>query len=129
MPAAVVAASAPLREAAPAQSMLHTASYVRPAPNRLGDMQGGAPLPVPALQKASLEVIKAPPPARLLPSGFDLPPSTKKGADKKAADKPKHKPEAEPVKLALGDPLPKSLLPADIGALAAREAHGSKAAR
>jgi hypothetical protein len=31
--------------------------------------------------------------------------------------------------LAARDPLPKSLLPADIGALAAREAHGSKAAR
>ena len=127
--ATVTIAPAPLPEAAPAQSMLRTASYVRPAPSRLGDMQGGAPLPAPALQKASLEVIKAPPPAKLLPAGFDLAPSAKKAADKKVADKPKHKPEPEPIRLAARDPLPKSLLPADIGALAAREARGSKAAR
>ena len=47
----------------------------------------------------------------------------------KAATPAKAKPRTEPVKLAARDPLPKSLLPADIGALAAREAHGSKAAR
>jgi hypothetical protein len=49
------------------------------------------------------------------------------------APKPKARPRADaPVKLAHADPI-RSLLPADIGQLAAREAHGtrdsSKAAR
>jgi hypothetical protein len=124
-PATVTVAPAPLPEAAPTQSMLRTASYVRPAPSRLGDLQDGAPLPVPGLQKASLEVIKAAPPATKPTSSG----SKSTSAAKKVADKPKHKPESEPIRLAARDPLPKSLLPADIGALAAREARGSKAAR
>jgi hypothetical protein len=124
-PARVIMASAPLPDAAPAQPLLRTASYIRPAPSRLGEAQDGAPLPIPALQKASLEVIKAvPTSAKPASSASKATPTAKK-----VVEKLKHKPEPEPIKLAARDPLPRSLLPADIGALAAREARGSKAAR
>jgi hypothetical protein len=121
---------------APAQPMLRTANYVRPAPSRLG-----APTidPAPTVQKASFEVIKTPAPAlhadplAAKPARVEIKPLTK-AADKKTTE-PKSlktaearpaKLKAEPVRLAARDPLPKSLLPADIGALAAREAHGAK---
>jgi hypothetical protein len=131
LPVSVPAVPAPAPDAVPAQSMLHTASFVRPAPNRLGDAQG-APLPVPALQKASLEVIKtAPVEVKHAPQPHKSAASAPKTVEKsmeKAHDKPKgeSKPKAEPIRLAARDPLPRSLLPADIGALAAREARGSK---
>jgi len=134
VPVSVPVVPVPAPDAGPAQSMLHTASFVRPAPNRLGDAQG-APLPVPALQKASLEVIKtAPVEAKYAPQPHKSAASAQAKAAEKAAEKvhdkvkPKvdSKPKAEPIRLAARDPLPRSLLPADIGALAAREARGNK---
>jgi hypothetical protein len=99
-PAAPMAAPTP--ESAPSQPMLRTATFVRPAPDRLGAPQPSAPSAGPTLQKASFEVIRP------------------------AADMPKAKPKAvAPVKIARADPL-KSLLPDDIGTLAAREAKGAK---
>jgi len=44
----------------------------------------------------------------------------------KSAEAKPAKVKAEPVRLAARDPMPRSLLPADIGTLAAREAHGAK---
>lgn len=148
-PPAQPAAPAPstAEASAPAQPALRTATYVRPAPSRLGAPAIDA---APALQKASFEVIKTAPPvshvdlAEAKPAKAEAKPASKsaeaKSADKKAPalkSKPaelaekasapaKSKPKAEPVRLAARDPLPRSLLPADIGALAAREAHGSK---
>jgi len=96
-------------ETASAQPMLRSATFVRPAPDRLGAPQPSAPSAAPTIQKASFEIIKP------------------------AADTPKARPKAvAPVKIARAD-APKSLLPEDIGTLAAREAKGardnSKAAR
>ena len=137
-PAAPVPATAETPAPVPAQPMLRTANYVRPAPSRLG-----APAidTAPTVQKASFEVIKTPAPALHvdpLPAKsakIESKPVTK-ASDKKATElktaeaKPARpqpaKAKPEPVKLAARDPLPKSLLPADIGALAAREAHGTK---
>jgi hypothetical protein len=138
------AATAEAPAPAPAQPMLRTANYVRPAPSRLAAPAMDA---APTMQKASFVVIKTPAPVSHLdlaepkPAKVEPKPAAKV-ADKKAAEpkvaksaEPKPlktaeakpaKPKAEPVRLAARDPLPKSLLPADIGALAAREAHGAK---
>jgi len=113
---------------APAQPMLRTASYVRPAPNRLGAPTAES---APTVQKASFEVVKAPAPI-LHVDMADLKParSAAKSSDTKAPKiaeaKPAEKPKAEPIRLAARDPLPRSLLPADISTLAAREAKGAK---
>ena len=89
-------------ETAQAQPMLRNATFVRPASDRLGSPQASAPAAAPTVQKASFEILKP------------------------AADTPKAKPKAvAPVKIARADPL-KSLLPDDIGTLAAREAKGAK---
>jgi len=112
--------------------MLRTANYVRPAPSRLG---GVADVDTPpTVQKASFEMIKTPAPAVHDDAVATRParpavakvsePKTLKTAEAKPAEKAK--PKAEPIRLAARDPLPKSLLPADIGALAAREAKGAK---
>ena len=146
-PAAPAPAMAEASAPAPARPALRTATYVRPAPSRLGAPVVDA---APTLQKASFEVVKTPAPA----SHVDLPEAkpakaeakpAPKSVDAKVVDKKvpalkakpvetaekaaapaKAKAKAEPVRLASRDPLPRSLLPADIGALAAREAHGSK---
>jgi len=127
----------------PAQPMLRTANYVRPAPSRLGVPAMDA---APTVQKASFEVIRTPAPVPHLdlaepkPVKVDVKPAKSvekkaseprslKTAEAKTARAPEAKPakaKAEPVKLASRDPLPRSLLPADIGTLAAREAHGAK---
>jgi hypothetical protein len=101
----------PTPQIAPTQPMLRTAAYVRPAPDRLaGDASATAAPSAPTVQKASLEVVK--------PAVEDTPRKAKPRADAK--------PKADaPVKLAHADPL-RSLLPADIGQLAAREAHGAR---
>lgn len=144
-PAAPAPTNAEASAPAPAQPALRTATYVRPAPSRLGGIAVDA---APTLQKASFEVIKTAPPAAHVgladkpakPEQKPAPRSADRKAPaakvtvkfetaEKAATPAKAKPRTEPVKLAARDPLPKSLLPADIGALAAREAHGSKAAR
>ena len=115
----------------PAPPMLRAATYVRPAPSRLG---GSAAVDTPpTVPKASCVVIKAPAP-ELHDDAIDSRPT--KPAGKTAEPKPlkvaravlteKAKPKAEPIRLAARDPLPNSLLPADIGALAAREAKGTK---
>ena len=132
----------------PAQPVLRAASYVRPASSRLGAPAMDAP---PSVQKASFEIAKtsAPVPhvdlAETKPAKAESQPAAKK-ADSRAAradaksvrtaearPAEKTEPKAEPVRLAARDSLPKSLLPSDIGALAAREAKGardsSKAAR
>jgi len=95
-----------------AQPMLRTATYVRPAADRLGG--GVSALPAaPTLQKASFDPIK--------PIEAEAPKS-------KAQPRIQSKPPA-PLRIARADP-PKSLLPEDIGQLAAREAKDStKAAR
>lgn len=134
---------------APAQPMLRTAAYVRPAPSRLGAMGMDN---APTVQKASFEVIKTPAPVSHLdpvqPKAVKSEPkpaprvATQKAAEPKVTRSAEPKPlktaearpakpqsakaKPEPVRLAARDPLPKSLLPADIGALAAREAHGAK---
>lgn len=100
-PAAAVS-TAPAPETAPAQPMLRTATFVRPAPDRLGAPQSSLPSAAPTMQKASFEVIKP--------------------AVATSTAKPK---AVALVKIARADPL-KSLLPADIGTLAAREAKGAK---
>jgi len=132
-PATHAAAPAPATADAPqpAPPMLRTATYVRPAPSRLGGSTGvDAP---PTVQKASFVVIKAPAPVLhddaiesrpTKPAVKTAEPKPLKTAQAKPADKAK--PRAEPVRLAARDPLPNSLLPADIGALAAREAKGTK---
>jgi hypothetical protein len=99
----------PTPQIAPTQPMLRTAAYVRPAPDRLaGDASANA---APTVQKASLEVVK--------PAVVDAPKT-------KTRPKVDAKPKADaPVKLAHADPV-RSLLPADIGQLAAREAHGAR---
>jgi len=120
----------------PASPMLRTANYVRPAPSRLAGVSGiDAP---PAVQKASFEMIRTPAPAA---QDDAIEPRPARAAVKTAAPKAsepkalktaearpaeKKKPKAEPVRLAARDPLPTSLLPADIGTLAAREARGAK---
>jgi hypothetical protein len=91
-------AAAPAPETVPSQPMLRTATFVRPAPDRLGGLQSVQP----TLQKASFEAIK---PAA----------ETLKAKSRTVA----------PVKIARADPL-KSLLPDDIGTLAAREAKGTR---
>ena len=134
-PPAPAPATAEASAPAPAQPMLRTATYVRPAPSRLG---APAMDNAPTVQKASFEVIKTPPPvlhvdlAAVKPARVEIKPMAR-AADKKAEPKPLKAAEArpaklkaEPVKLAARDPLPRSLLPADIGTLAAREAHGAK---
>ena len=90
--------------------MLRSATYVRPAPNRLDVPTADA---APTVRRASFEVVKAPAPVLHI----DV-------ADLKPAEKAK--PKAEPIRLAARDPLPRSLLPADISTLAAREAKGAK---
>ena len=93
---------APTPEVAPSQPLLRTATFVRPAPDRLGGAQPSAPSAAPVMQKASFEVIKP------------------------AADAPKAKARVvAPVKVARAE-APKSLLPDDIATLAAREAKGTK---
>jgi hypothetical protein len=100
-------------EAAPAQPLLRSATFIRPAPDRLGGAQLSAPA-APVVQKASLETVKT-----AMPNKVSFAP----------AKAPAAKAASAPVKLAARDPI-KSLLPDDIGALAAREAKGSsKAAR
>jgi len=101
---------APTPQIAPTPPMLRIAAYVRPAPDRLaGDASATAAPSTPTVQKASLEVVK--------PAIEDAP---------KAKPKPDAKLKADaPVKLAHADPV-RSLLPADIGQLAAREAHGAR---
>jgi len=123
----------------PASPMLRTAAYVRPAPNRLGDTPAADAAPT--VQKASFELIRTPAPAahedavELKPArvpakaaGKTAPgpsePKALKVADAKPAEKTK--PKHEPIRLAARDPFPNSLLPADISALAAREARGTK---
>ena len=135
--AAAAPTTAETQAPAPVQPMLRAATYVRPAPSRLGVPAIDA---APTVQKASFEVIKTPAPAAHVDLADPKPAKiadkpVAKVADKKAAEpkpllktaeaKPA-KPKAEPVRLAARDPLPKSLLPSDIGALAAREAHGAK---
>jgi hypothetical protein len=115
-PTATTPAPAPAPEAMPSQPLLRNATFVRPAPDRLGGMSSVATA-ASVVQKASFEPIKPIPAARV---SFE--PAKAKAP---AASKPK----PASVKLAARDPL-KSLLPDDIGALAAREAKGtSKAAR
>ena len=134
VPAAQAQAPAPATAetpvSAPAQPMLRTATYVRPAPNRLDAPTADA---APTVRRASFEVVKAPAPilhidvAELKPAK-----AATKSLDFKAPRtveaKPaeKAKPKAEPIRLAARDPLPRSLLPADISTLAAREAKGAK---
>lgn len=99
-PAAARAESTP--ESAPAQPMLRSATFVRPASDRLGGPQASAPNTAPTVQKASFEIIKP------------------------AAETAKAKPKTVAlVKVARTDPL-KALLPEDIGTLAAREVKGAK---
>ncbi len=86
------------------QPLLRTAAYVRPAAD-LFDGQSAA-----AIHKAAYKVLDA------AEHPADMPAVSAKAAVGKAA----------PVKLAARDPLPKSLLPADIGLLAAREVRGTK---
>lgn len=124
----------------PGQPMLRTASYVRPAPAHLGALGNEA---VPVLQKASFEVIRSAPPAiHVDPDMLKPQKATKvtalarpKASEAKPSEaKPSQSAQAksiakvkpEPIRLAARDPLPRSLLPADIGTLAAREAHGAK---
>lgn len=97
-PAPAIAAPQP----APMQPMLRTATYIRPATDRLG---GAAPVSpsAPMLQKASFDLVKP-----------------------VADETPKAKSKAPaPIRIARADQ-PKSLLPDDIGQLAAREAGGAK---
>ena len=109
-------ATTPAPEAMPPQPLLRNATFVRPAPDRLGGMPSVATA-ASVVQKASFEPIKPIPAAKV---SFE-PAKAKVPAASKA------KPAS--VKLAARDPL-RSLLPDDIGALAAREAKGtSKAAR
>ena len=134
-PAAQPAAPAPATADAPqpAPPMLRAATYVRPAPSRLGGSAGvDAP---PTVQKAAFVVIKTPAPALhddaiesrpAKPAAKTAEPKPLKTAQAHPAEKAKPKPKAEPIRLAARDPLPNSLLPADIGALAAREAKGTK---
>jgi hypothetical protein len=107
-------------QAAPAQPMLRTAAYVRPVSDRLGATSTPSG---PTLQKASFELEKTAPPKVASVEALSKP-ATPKAAKPKPADKAE--PRKEPVRVATRDPLPHSLLPADIGALAAREAKGAK---
>ena len=114
-------------EAAPAATpMLRTANYVRPAPSRLGGVADADAPPV--VQKASFEMIKTAVPAVHADGVASKParPAAPKISEMKTPKTAEAKPKAEPVRLAARDPLPKSLLPADIGMLAAREAKGAK---
>ena len=135
-PPAPAPAAADAPAPVPAQPVLRAASYVRPAPSRLGAPAMDA---APAVQKASFEMIRTPAPATRADLAEPKPVKAETRAtahvpDKKAADsRPLQTAEARParpkadgVKLATRDPLPRSLLPADIGALAAREARGTK---
>ena len=106
---------------APAQPMLRTANYIRPAPSRLGVPTGIDAAP--RVQKASFELIKSIAPAAHIAT---VEPKPDKLAPKAEARPAPTRSQAQPVKLATRDPLPKSLLPADIGTLAAREAKGAK---
>lgn len=117
-PQAAVPAPATADAPAPAQPMLRTATYVRPAPSRLGAPAGADVGP--SVQKASFELVKTQPPM----VHIDIAALTRAAA--KTETKPVVHSREEPVRLAARDPLPKSLLPADIGALAAREAKGTK---
>ena len=113
-PTVTTPAPVPAPEAMPPQPLLRNATFVRPAPDRLGGMSSVATA-TPVVQKASFEPTKPIPAAKLSFEPAKAPPA------------PKFKPA--PVKLAARDSS-KSLLPDDIGALAAREAKGtSKAAR
>lgn len=126
-PSAPAPATAEAGAPAPAQPMLRSATYVRPVQSHLGPVSDAAP----TLQKASFEIIKSPAPAARVDLDQPRPVATNvaKAVKSKAAEtKPveKTKPKPAPVRVAARDPLPKSLLPADIGALAAREARGAK---
>jgi hypothetical protein len=119
----------------PAQPMLRAATYVRPAPSRLGvpvGIESGA-----SVQKASFEVIRTSAPA----PHADLPKPKPAGTVTQAAaaasgargsrsveTKPAAK-KAASAEFAAREPLSRSLLPADISVLAARETKSSKAAR
>ena len=101
-PGPATAGPAAPAEGVPSQPMLRSATFIRPASDRLGGPQATAPTAAPAVQRASFEVIKP------------------------VADVSQAKPRTvAPVKIARADPL-KSLLPDDIGTLAAREAKGAK---
>jgi hypothetical protein len=123
-PAPAPQAAAPVSATADApvaaQPMLRTATYVRPAPSRLGAPAGADA--VPTVQKASFELVK--PQAPTVHIDIAAPKPMRTAAKSEA--KPAVKSREELVRLAARDPLPKSLLPADIGALAAREAKGTK---
>jgi hypothetical protein len=93
----------PASDADAPQPLLRTATFVRPAPDRLGAAQPSAPSAAPVMQKASFEPTRA-------------------TAAPIAKASPKH---VAPTRVAHADPL-RALLPDDIGALAAREAHGAK---
>jgi len=116
-PAAPVAV-APTPQPASVQPMLRTAAYVRSASDRLGG--SAAVSEAPTLQKASFEL-------RPLTVDAHKPKPATADAPKAKSEPvvPTPKKAAPPVKLAHADPI-KSLLPADIGQLAAREAHGAK---
>lgn len=98
--APALAASAP--DVAPSQPLLRNATFVRPSTDRIGGMPSGVPASsAPLMQRASFELAR--------------PVAASKTAPKAAA----------PVRIARADPV-KSLLPDDIGQLAAREARGSR---
>jgi len=135
-PSAQPPAPAAVDASPPVSPMLRTANYVRPASSRLGGVPGvDAPATV---QKASFEMIRTPAPAAhdaaieprpARPVAKTAAPKASEPKSLKTAEaKPveKAKPKAEPIRLAARDPLPRSLLPADIGSLAAREAKGVK---
>jgi hypothetical protein len=98
---AAPATVAPASDAARPQPLLRAATFVRPAPDRLGSSQLSVTVSMgPVVQKASFE------------------PVTPTAAAKPAK-------VAAPIKIARADPL-KSLLPDDIRTLAASEAKGAK---
>lgn len=119
----------------PAQPMLRTATYVRPAPAHLSALGSEA---APVLRKVSFEVIRSMPPAvhadpdtperqRTTKVTAPVQPKVSEARTPRAAPaKSVGKAKSEPVRLAARDPLPRNLLPADIGALAVREAHGAR---
>lgn len=98
----------------PQQPVLRAANYVRPAAGRLGTVADA----VPTLQKASFEMVSRP--------SAPLHVAVTEPKPARAETQSVAKRESAPVKLAARGALPKSLLPADIGALAAREAKGAK---
>lgn len=131
-------AVAPTPQVDPGQPVLRTAAYIRPAPDRLAGAAGPASAS-PVLQKASYEAIRAPAVSKSLPMESESEPAGPKPVAARFArtvePKGDRKVDAKPAttKLAARDSGAMSLLPTDIGQLAAREAkgarNGSKAAR